>query len=370
MKRLSILLTSLVALSLMIAACSSTGQTPGASGPETAYPLGTPSEGLSTQAPMTEAPTMATTEPSATEAITTETPSSETTQPITGTGALPSTGSIDPGLVSNLMDFDVYNGNNEQVGSVNDLVVNLDDLKVDYVIVGAGGFLGLGEKNILVPWDSMELSISSTMTDTMNSTPNSFILDISQDDLSQAPEVDPNSIPAIGEESAGWDAEYQSYWQNLPSAGNMVTGTAEVTNTPAATEMPEVASTPSVSITTGMTETMALHGVVLASKLAGADIQTSDGQDLGKIANGVVDDNTGQVEYVIINTAEGGQWVPVPLQAIGWDSQNEAFVLTVDQSVFMDAPSFTPDRFPDTQQQDWDADLQNYWKDYTTPVNQ
>ncbi len=369
MKRLTILLTTLVALSMIIAACSSSGQTPGALGTEPPYPLGTLSEGLSTEAPTMVATEPVTTEPSATEAMSTETPSVETTEALTGTGILPSTGSADPGLVSNLMEFNVYNGQDEQIGSVNDLIVNLDDQKVDYVVVGSGGFLGLGEKNIPVPWDSIHLNITSTMTETTSVSPNEFVLDVSSDAWSQAPDIDLDSIPAIGEGSPGWDAEIQSYWQNLPESGSAITSTPEVASTPAATQMPEVTSSPAITGTNGMTETMALHGFVLASKLAGASIQTNDGQDLGKIANGVIDVSTGQVEYAIIDTDEGDLWAPSPLQAIGWDAQNEVFVLTVDQSVFANAPSFAPDQFPDTQQPDWDADIQSYWMDVIPPMN-
>jgi 3-oxoacyl-ACP reductase-like protein len=51
-------------------------------------------------------------------------------------------------LVSNLIGETVYNGtgdNAENIGDVNDLVIGANGA-VDQIIVGVGGFLGIGEK--------------------------------------------------------------------------------------------------------------------------------------------------------------------------------------------------------------------------------
>ncbi|AHF82655.1 photosystem reaction center subunit H [Rhizobium leguminosarum bv. trifolii WSM1689] len=51
----------------------------------------------------------------------------------------------------------VYNGNNESIGSVNDLILKKDGGMVA-AIVGVGGFLGIGEKNVAVPMEKITVA--------------------------------------------------------------------------------------------------------------------------------------------------------------------------------------------------------------------
>ncbi|RUL98687.1 PRC-barrel domain-containing protein [Rhizobium chutanense] len=51
----------------------------------------------------------------------------------------------------------VYNGNNESIGSVNDLILKKDGGFVA-AIVGVGGFLGIGEKNVAVPMEKITVA--------------------------------------------------------------------------------------------------------------------------------------------------------------------------------------------------------------------
>ena len=51
----------------------------------------------------------------------------------------------------------VYNANNESIGSVNDLILKKDGGMVA-AIVGVGGFLGIGEKNVAVPMDKITIA--------------------------------------------------------------------------------------------------------------------------------------------------------------------------------------------------------------------
>lgn len=51
----------------------------------------------------------------------------------------------------------VYNGQNESIGNVNDLIMKKDGGLVAAVI-GVGGFLGIGEKNVAVPMDKVTVA--------------------------------------------------------------------------------------------------------------------------------------------------------------------------------------------------------------------
>jgi sporulation protein YlmC with PRC-barrel domain len=49
----------------------------------------------------------------------------------------------------------VYNNNNEKIGDVNELIVGRDG-KVEAVVIGVGGFLGMGEHLAAVPFDKVK----------------------------------------------------------------------------------------------------------------------------------------------------------------------------------------------------------------------
>lgn len=51
----------------------------------------------------------------------------------------------------------VYNGSNESIGSVNDLILKKDGGLVA-AIISVGGFLGIGEKNVAVPMDKITVA--------------------------------------------------------------------------------------------------------------------------------------------------------------------------------------------------------------------
>lgn len=51
----------------------------------------------------------------------------------------------------------LYNANNDNVGSINDLIMKKDG-GIVAAIVGVGGFLGIGEKNVAVPMENIAVS--------------------------------------------------------------------------------------------------------------------------------------------------------------------------------------------------------------------
>ncbi|RUR33430.1 PRC-barrel domain containing protein [Vreelandella andesensis] len=47
--------------------------------------------------------------------------------------------------------------NDEDIGTINDLIID-EDGQINAVVVGVGGFLGMGEKDVAIEWDSLELT--------------------------------------------------------------------------------------------------------------------------------------------------------------------------------------------------------------------
>ncbi|MCB1519765.1 MAG: PRC-barrel domain-containing protein [Hyphomicrobiaceae bacterium] len=58
---------------------------------------------------------------------------------------------------SNLIGAAVVNSANESIGDINDLLVDGSG-RIDRVVVGVGGFLGIGEKNVALQFDELTLA--------------------------------------------------------------------------------------------------------------------------------------------------------------------------------------------------------------------
>lgn len=69
----------------------------------------------------------------------------------------------------------------EDIGTITDLVID-EDGQINAVVVGVGGFLGMGEKNVAIEWDSLELTKHENGEDYV------IIVNASQDALEAAEE--------------------------------------------------------------------------------------------------------------------------------------------------------------------------------------
>ncbi len=69
--------------------------------------------------------------------------------------------------VSDFMGQPIYTADNQSIGDINDLLVQ-DDGGVIAAVVGVGGFLGIGEKNVAIPFD--KITISREMDDAATTT--------------------------------------------------------------------------------------------------------------------------------------------------------------------------------------------------------
>jgi sporulation protein YlmC with PRC-barrel domain len=56
---------------------------------------------------------------------------------------------------SKLIGINVYNDNNEKIGDVQELIVD-NSGKVDNIVLGVGGFIGMGEHYVAVPMEKLK----------------------------------------------------------------------------------------------------------------------------------------------------------------------------------------------------------------------
>lgn len=58
---------------------------------------------------------------------------------------------------SKLVGVNVYNNSNEKIGDINDLILDANG-RVANVVIGVGGFLGMGEHNVAVAYDQLKFA--------------------------------------------------------------------------------------------------------------------------------------------------------------------------------------------------------------------
>jgi sporulation protein YlmC with PRC-barrel domain len=73
---------------------------------------------------------------------------------------------------SKLVGVDLYNEQNENIGEVDDVIIDPSG-KVDGVIVSVGGFLGMGEHHVLMKIDQIKFSNKAGTTSTTSTSSNS-----------------------------------------------------------------------------------------------------------------------------------------------------------------------------------------------------
>ena len=416
MRRASILLSMLVLVAMILAACGGGATSTNVAGSP-------PPVTVDATEDMTGTATESTTE----EATATE------------TAGVPVTGDVNPARISNQLDFTVWSQDGEQIGDVEDMVLNLDDPQVAYVIVGTGGFLDLGDREVLVPWEALELQTGTG--DTTGGQQNAFILQTDVDTFRNAPDFDLGNLPERGQPVANWDVDIRTYWEsggtaggaaNTPAASDATAttdpagGQATATTDPAAGQATATtaagAGTGQATATTeagqgtgtGTEQGQALQGVVLANEVLGSSINwgaqgqgtgtgqgqgqatattaagagtgqatatpggaaestpttaaggtgTDQGNTTGTIEDMIVEVDTGDILYIVIRAdfAEGERWIPVPLSLFRWNGAAGAFTLNADTTVLQTAPAFENGQFPDTTSTGWNAEIDTFWQ--------
>lgn len=84
----------------------------------------------------------------------------------------------DQWLVNSMRDRSVYNATGKPIGELKDVLIGPDG-KVQALVIGVGGFLGIGEKNVAVDYDYL--------TQNGSISPDKITLRMNEQDLRSAP---------------------------------------------------------------------------------------------------------------------------------------------------------------------------------------
>jgi sporulation protein YlmC with PRC-barrel domain len=236
-----------------------------------------------------------------------------------------------------IIGLPVRNKAGEDLGKIDDLVLDMKTGEVRYAALSFGGFAGFGSKLFAVPFGSMKFMFGEpNKTNSRH-----FVFDVTKDQLDRAPGFDSSHWPNVADPT--WSASIDKHYnfERKPLATAPGDATASAAN-------------------------VRFETVFRASKIKGMDVRNDANENLGSVNELVIDITKGHVKYVALSY---GSWFTgdhklfaVPLSALTLNHANDKtfFTAHVSQETLKNAPGFT--NWPNTADPNWAKSIDTYYE--------
>ncbi|UIP30361.1 MULTISPECIES: PRC-barrel domain-containing protein [Photobacterium] len=101
---------------------------------------------------------------------------------------------------SSITGDDVCNMQDEKLGKIQDIMLDMTEGNIRYAVLSAGGFLGIGDRLFAIPWKALTLDRENKR----------FMLDVDIERLKNAPGFDKDKWPDMAD--ANWNSSVESYY--------------------------------------------------------------------------------------------------------------------------------------------------------------
>jgi sporulation protein YlmC with PRC-barrel domain len=98
----------------------------------------------------------------------------------------------------------VRNSVGESLGKIEEIMLDIQTGRIAYAVLSFGGFLGIGNKLLAVPWSALQIDTSE----------HEFILDVDRGTLENAPGFDKDNWPDMTD--PGFDRDVCEYYGKTP----------------------------------------------------------------------------------------------------------------------------------------------------------
>jgi hypothetical protein len=102
-----------------------------------------------------------------------------------------------------------------------------------------------------------------------------------------------------------------------------------------------------------------------ASSLEGDRVLSSDGEDIGKIKEIMLDVSSGSIAYAVLSSGGflgiGDKLLAVPWSALTLDTDRKCFLLSVPGETVKNAPGFDKDHWPTMADPTWAISVHEYY---------
>lgn len=195
-------------------------------------------------------------------------------------------------LAANVIGAKVYNGtadDAEHIGNINDIVMTADG-KADKLVIGVGGFLGIGEKNVAVGFDKFDWAEKNG--------DRWLVMATTKEQLQALPAFDRRAYDPAPAPVAGTDPAAPA--TDRTAQAPIAPATPDATTPPATDQSAEAPATPDAAATDNTT-TSAIDKSAL-KELPSADLHAKE--LMGTTVYGADDANIGEIGDILM-TADG-----------------------------------------------------------------
>jgi len=264
-----------------------------------------------------------------------------------GDSAYPATVAGDQYLTQDIIGSNIYSGpgdDAEKIGSVNDLVLAKNG-GVVAAVVGVGGFLGIGEKNVGVPFAELQMSKDD------GSEPRT-VLAATKDQLTAAPAFETDA-DEVADNSATAPAATET--TSTAAAPVAPTDTTMAAAPAAGTDASSTASTGGATDRASMTPVTGPE--LTADKLKGTTVYGPNDESIGEVGD-IALSQDGQVDAVIVDVGGflgiGQKQVAVAMDNLQFmkDSGGSMYLYTqFTQDQLKNAPEYNSDTYAENRDQ-------------------
>jgi sporulation protein YlmC with PRC-barrel domain len=237
---------------------------------------------------------------------------------------------------SEIIGLPVRNKAGENLGKIDDMVVDLKSGEVRYAALSFGGVAGIGSKLFAVPFEKMTFVFGEPN----KASSRHFVFEVSKDQLDKAPGFDSSHWPNVADPQ--WSASIDKHY-NVERKEH-VKGTD--------------ANAPKVAYET----------VFRASKIKGMDVRNDRDENLGDVDEVVIDVTKAHVKYLALSFGSwftgGNKLFAVPLSSFTLKhDNNKTFLVThVSQDALRNAPGFDKNHWPNTADANWAKGIDTYYE--------
>lgn len=108
----------------------------------------------------------------------------------------------------------VRNPQGENLGKIEEVMLDSESGRIAYAVLSFGGFMGMGDKLFAIPWEALQLHEEDE----------EFVLNVDKETLEEAPGFDKDNWPRFADRTWGEEIHdyygYQPYWTSGASVGS------------------------------------------------------------------------------------------------------------------------------------------------------
>lgn len=232
---------------------------------------------------------------------------------------------------SKIIGMNVVGNDNEKLGSINNLAVELPAGHVYYAVISSGGVAGVGDTLRVVPFTALKFSDVNKNAS----------INVNKSRFESSGTFDDKGWNTMGDRSWG-EKVYQYYsiepdWKRIREDSDR----------------------------SGADSEGAVLNLVKGSELIGMDVRNNADENLGDIDDLVVNVRHADIAYAVLSSGGvlgvGDKLFAVPFQSFNLDRSNKKLVLNIDKDRLKAAPGFDKKNWPDMADANYSKQVLTYY---------